>query len=379
MHQSFDNPQVAHAVTHSGVRAFVPGAAPAAELPRTIQGHLLFDEIGAFLFANGLDLTALNLMCAHEYLSRSNPKLERAIEEALRTRTALTNDWVENFYAESPVAERRAARIASTTEQVEVVLGQCLELVERSRGSAHVYSDALQAEADQLGTAQALPAVERLIGLTRAMMCQTRDIQEELRQRSIETTQLRSVLQSAQREAQVDHLTGLPNRRAFDARLRQAAEASTGEARPAAIALCDIDHFKAINDAHGHDAGDRVLGLVAATLQKVAGEQCYVARFGGEEFALIFEDCTVGAAAAIVDELRRSLGARRLINQATHEPIGHVTFSAGVALLEPADGGAASLKRADNALYAAKQSGRNRVLSAECDAAAPPAASAANA
>jgi diguanylate cyclase len=357
MHRSFDTP--------SAVRGDV---APSGDMPRVIQGHLLFDEIGAFLFSHGLDLTALNLMCAHDYLSRSNRKLERAIEEALVTRTALTNDWVENFYAESPVAERRAARIASTTEQVEAVLGQCLELVERSRGSAHVYSDALQAEAEQLATSDALPAVERLIGLTRAMMAQTRDIQEELRQRSIETTQLRTVLQSAQREAQVDHLTGLPNRRAFDTRLRQAADASAGGSCPAAIALCDIDHFKAINDAHGHDTGDRVLGLVAASLQKAAGEQCYVARFGGEEFALIFEDCAVGAAAAIVDELRRSIGARRLINQATHEPIGHVTFSAGIAPLESAEGGTASLKRADTALYVAKQGGRNRVVVAEPDA-----------
>jgi diguanylate cyclase len=359
MHRSFDSP-----LTSQAVRG---GTTPAGNVPRVVQGHLLFDEIGAFLFAHGLDLTALNLMCAHEYLSHANQKLVLAIEEALAARAPLSNDWVENFYAESPVAERRAARIASTTEQVEAVLGQCLELVERSRGSAHVYSDALQAEAEQLAASEALPAVERLIGLTRAMMAQTRDIQEELRQRSIETTQLRTVLQSAQREAQVDHLTGLPNRRAFDARLRQAAEPSVGETRPAAIALCDIDHFKAINDAHGHDTGDRVLGLVAAALQKAAGEQCYVARFGGEEFALIFEDCAVGAAAAIVDELRRSIGARRLINQATHEPIGHVTFSAGIAPLEPAEGGTVSLKRADTALYAAKQGGRNRVVVAETD------------
>lgn len=360
MHQSFDHSQVARAVVRHGV----PAGAPGGEMSRVVQGHLLFDEIGTFLFANGLDLTALNLMCAHEYLSHSNAKLVSAIEEALAVRTPLSNDWVETFYAESPATERRAARIASTTEQVEAVLGQCLELVERSRGSAHVYSDALQAEADQLSSADALPAVERLIGLTRAMMAQTRDIQEELRQRSIETTQLRTVLQSAQREAHVDHLTGLPNRRAFDARLRQAADAA-GEGPPAAIALCDIDHFKAVNDAHGHDTGDRVLGLVASALQKAADDRFYVARYGGEEFALIFEGCTVDAAAAIVDELRRSLSARRLINQATHEPIGHVTFSAGVAPLEPADGGAVSLKRADKALYAAKQNGRNRVLTDE--------------
>jgi diguanylate cyclase len=361
MHRSFDNPHGARTVGQHQVGALASGA----EMSRVVQGHLLFDEIGAFLFANGLDLTALNLMCAHEYLSHTNQKLVLAIEDALAARAPLSNEWVENFYADCPATDRRAARIASTTDQVEVVLGQCLELVERSRGSAHVYSDALQAGADELGAAEALPAVERLIGLTRAMMAQTRDIQEELRQRSIETTQLRTVLQSAQREAHVDHLTGLPNRRAFDARLRQAAEAAGGDARPAAIALCDIDHFKAVNDAHGHDTGDRVLGLVASALRKAAEDRFYVARFGGEEFALIFEGCTVDAAAAIVDELRQSLVARRLINQATHEPIGHVTFSAGVAPLEPAEGGTVSLKRADKALYAAKQNGRNRVLTDE--------------
>jgi diguanylate cyclase len=365
MHQSFDNPQLAHVAVARGAAALPPGVASIDAGARAVQSHLLFDEIGTFLFSNGLDLTALNLMCAHDYLSRSNRKLELAVEEALASRTALSNEWVEKFYAACPATERRAASIASTTEQVEVVLTQCVELVERSRGSAHVYSDALQAEADELTSADALPAVERLIGLTQAMLDQTRDIQEELRQRSIETTQLRTTLQSAQREAHVDHLTGLPNRRDFDTRLRQVAEAVAREGRPAVVALCDIDHFKAVNDAHGHDTGDRVLILVASALKKAAGDSFYVARHGGEEFALIFENCAVPAAMAIVDDLRSALAARRLINQATHEPIGHVTFSAGIAPLEPLEGGTTSLKRADNALYAAKQGGRNRVLVAE--------------
>ncbi len=337
---------------------------PDAQLARTVQGRLLFEEIGAFLFSHHLDLTATNLMCAHEYLSRSNRMLENAIESALAARTPLTNKWIEAFYGDNPTITRKVASIAATTEQVEVVLTQCLDLVERSRGTARVYSDALQAEAAQLSTASALPAVERLIALTQAMLNQTRDIQEELRQRSIETTELRSTLQDAQREAHIDHLTGLPNRRAFDARLREAADTAAREGRPVTVALCDIDHFKAVNDAHGHDAGDRVLVLVASALQKAAGDQFYVARYGGEEFAMIFDDCAVPAAWAIVDELRRSLAARHLINQETHEPIGNITFSAGVAALDAADGGTAALKRADTALYAAKQGGRNRVLEA---------------
>lgn len=344
-----------------------PEAASGMENGRTAKARLLFDEIGKFLFANELDLTAMNFMCAHDYLSGSDRKLEQAIEEALAGQTRVSNGWVQHFYAQSSASGLKAEAIASTTEQVEVVLTQCLELVERSRGSADVYSDALKAEADQLTSVEALPAVERLIGLTQAMVNQTRDIQEELRQRSIETTELRTTLQTAQREAHVDHLTGLPNRRDFDRKLRQVAELTAREGSFAAVALCDIDYFKAINDAHGHDTGDRVLVLVAAALQAAAGKRFYVARFGGEEFAMIFEDCEVAAAEVVVDELRRALKARRLVNQGTGRTIGHVTFSAGVAPLDAADGGTASLKLADNALYAAKQQGRNRVFGAGAD------------
>ncbi|MDB5704437.1 MAG: putative diguanylate cyclase [Sphingomonas bacterium] len=336
---------------------------------RRTQAELLFEEIGTFLFANGLGLSATNFMCAHDYLTHADHRLERSIQAMFASRTSLSNGWVEDFYAASTTSALRPEAIASTTEQVAVVLTQCLELVERSRGNADVYSDALQAEADRLTSVEALPAVERLIGLTQAMLDQTRDIQEELRHRSIETTQLRTTLQSAQREAHVDHLTKLPNRRDFDTRLKQVAEASAREGRPATIALCDIDHFKAINDAHGHDTGDRVLMLVASALQAgglhIGAEgKFYVARFGGEEFAMIFEDCEAAAAGAIVDTLRRDLAARRLVNQVTRAAIGHVTFSAGIAPLDPEGGGAASLKLADTALYSAKQGGRNRVCGA---------------
>lgn len=365
---------------------FHPGAGPVAglvarwtgrpadaETARMAHARLRFDEIGDFLFANNLDLTALNLTCAHDYLSRSNPRLEQAIEQSFARRDPLSNGWVESFYAECPTTGLKAATIASTTRQVEVVLTQCVELVERSRGSAHVYSDALQAEAEQLTSVETLPAVERLIALTQAMLGQTRDIQEELRQRAIETTQLRTTLQSAQREAHIDHLTGLPNRRDFDARLRQAAESVARDGDQATIALCDIDHFKAINDAHGHATGDRVLALVASAFRDAAGDRFYVARFGGEEFAMIFQGWDVAAAGVAIDALRTSLGARRLVNQETGKPIGNVTFSAGIALLNAADGGAASLKLADTALYAAKQGGRDRMFHAAPDGTIAPA------
>jgi diguanylate cyclase len=132
--------------------------------------------------------------------------------------------------------------------------------------------------------------------------------------------------------------------------------------RPLALAFCDIDHFKAINDTHGHDVGDRILKFVAQRLSSVSGNNCFVARHGGEEFVMLFEGMSAEQAARMVNEVRADLEERRLVAKQSGEPIGRVSFSAGVAALVPTDtNGRVMLREADQALYKAKNSGRNRV------------------
>ena len=96
-----------------------------------------------------------------------------------------------------------------------------------------------------------------------------------------ETDRLRENLAKARMEADVDHLTGLPNRRAFERRLVSAAIEARAKGEKLSLAFCDVDRFKLINDNHGHDAGDRVLCAVAATLNEHGGNACFVARHGG--------------------------------------------------------------------------------------------------
>lgn len=157
--------------------------------------------------------------------------------------------------------------------------------------------------------------------------------------------------------AVTDELTGLLTRGTFDDRLRRL----TAERRRLAVVLVDVDHFKTVNDVHGHLAGDRVLRGLAEHLRAAARRGDVVARLGGEEFGLLLADADLHAAVCVAERLR---GA---VRDAAFDP--GVTVSAGVAVARAGDDADAVLRRADEALYAAKDAGRDCVVGAAAVAA----------
>jgi diguanylate cyclase len=205
-------------------------------------------------------------------------------------------------------------------------------------------------------------AVVRLQKLTAEMMERTARAEAALKERSKIMGHLRSRLVQSQKMALSDALTDLPNRRAFDINLKEMVELARSKQQPLSVGFCDIDHFKAVNDRHGHATGDRVIRLVADALRKVVSPSVHVARHGGEEFALIFANQDAEFAAGLLDRARESLGERNLLARDTQAEIGTISFSGGVAELRSGENMAALLMRADAALYRAKESGRNRIL-----------------
>jgi diguanylate cyclase len=187
------------------------------------------------------------------------------------------------------------------------------------------------------------------------MLERTRASETQLAAARNEAQALRERLAAAEDEARRDPLTQLPNRRAFEDEYSRI----TANGRNASIGICDIDLFKAINDSHGHPVGDRVLRMVADILKTSCGAN-FVARLGGEEFVVLFEDVEPTAAGALLDRAREELCGRNFRVRGTDAPIGRISFSAGVASC--ADGTEPPLKRADDLLYRAKNSGRNRVV-----------------
>ncbi len=154
--------------------------------------------------------------------------------------------------------------------------------------------------------------------------------------------------------AMTDELTGLPNRRRALAALETSIAAGTG----AALLILDIDHFKRINDRHGHAVGDSVLRALSAAWRQQLGAEVVLGRLGGEEFVAVLPGAGVGQGCELAERLRASAAALGVSGWLGGQ---HLTISAGVTTLAPGDTVAAALARADNALYRAKEGGRDRV------------------
>jgi diguanylate cyclase (GGDEF)-like protein len=173
--------------------------------------------------------------------------------------------------------------------------------------------------------------------------------------------QLRYELRFAELHAMIDPLTGLFNRRHFEDRIREASAYAKRHEEPFAIVMLDLDHFKAVNDTHGHEEGDRVLVHFAAAVRAVLRGEDVAFRYGGEEFVLLLRACDSARAIEVAQRLRTRLHLREFrFANGERSPI---TFSAGVAAAQEIEGfsGDELVSRADAALYRAKDAGRDRI------------------
>jgi diguanylate cyclase (GGDEF)-like protein len=164
-----------------------------------------------------------------------------------------------------------------------------------------------------------------------------------------------------ERAAMFDGLTGVHNRRWLDDTLHRIVDRHRRKDGRLCVALIDIDHFKSFNDRFGHAAGDTVLATVAAALAENLRPSDLVARFGGEEFVIIYPDTGLADAARVSERVRRLVAGLPLVTD-DGDSLPNVTISTGVAELEPDQTVPSLLKVADAAMYRAKTSGRNRVL-----------------
>lgn len=158
--------------------------------------------------------------------------------------------------------------------------------------------------------------------------------------------------------ATVDELTHVGNRRHFTDNLEQAILRSRRYGHPLTVLIFDLDHFKVVNDSHGHAAGDQVLKTVAGAARPMIREPDSLGRIGGEEFAVLLNETPLAGGVVVAERLRQAIGAA----VCEHRSVTlRVTASFGCAELAAGDDADSLLARADKALYAAKQNGRNRV------------------
>lgn len=183
---------------------------------------------------------------------------------------------------------------------------------------------------------------------------------EELADTQKQLAQVSSELERTQEQARTDPLTGFMNRRGMEEVLIREFARSRRTATPLSVAMIDIDHFKKVNDEHGHEVGDLALVHLAKVAKAGVRDTDAVCRFGGEEFVVVFPGAASDGARFVVDRMRALIEKTPLV---AGQVKLQIRFSAGVSELRSNDGSiAVLLKRADDALYEAKRAGRNRVV-----------------
>ncbi|WP_334655543.1 GGDEF domain-containing protein [Sphingomonas panaciterrae] len=325
------------------------------------EAFSLYEAIGAFLAIHRLSADPAYYALAHEILSHPDGALARAV--AVRTDGGVR--LTQQDMAELGVLARTQPHDTPARPAEDALVAQLtMQLGDFSETVRSIHAETSDFGRDLIATAAAMrqadPASTRnyISELTAAMIERVRQAEARLAAAEQESEALRSALADARSDARQDPLTELANRRAFDEAL-----SALPPHTPVIFALCDIDHFKRVNDQFGHAVGDRVLRAVGQTIAAESGS-ALVARYGGEEFALLLVGVDMDTATGIVDRARSAVAARRFRSRATDAPIGVVTISAGLAAGTAGETREVLCARADAALYQAKAAGRNQVLSA---------------
>lgn len=318
----------------------------------------LLGAISDFMIRHDLDVTGANLATICGALSGSQPEFAAALAQREASGEPIDQGWLDTLARVDPDGHGRIAALETLSDRLEHAL---VRFARTARAAQSETSDHRGAIGEQIEAMAGPEGLARVLELSRAMLERIQQVEAAMARSEGETERLRESLAEARTEAEVDYLTRLPNRRAFERRLVAAAMEARASGAPLSLAFCDIDHFKRVNDRHGHAAGDRVLCALAASFAELAGDACFVARHGGEEFVLLFRGLGKEAAKARLDALRRAQGARLLMNRDSGQAFGRITFSAGVAEVTGDADIRSALARADAALYRAKQTGRNRV------------------
>lgn len=264
------------------------------------------------------------------------------------------------------------ARTLEAQAQMKEMLTTFIERLTQITASSTAYHGTMERCADLISRASSLaditPVLEEVMGATRAMALDSRVANEELvdlRQRTeakhAEVARLQEELDKASTQARHDPLTGSLNRKGLDEAMEREIARARRLGTPLCLALLDLDNFKALNDRLGHSGGDAALVHLAAVTREVMRPQDLLARYGGEEFVIVLPDTEVQAGVAAMTRLQRELTTRFFL-QGTEKVL--ITFSAGVAQLTETDSSVDAIKRADQAMYLAKRSGKNRVMAA---------------
>lgn len=308
--------------------------------------------------------TPTNYAVWYEFTTGINPALSEAMGKLLVDGKKFDDDAIEKLYAEF-VSECNMDVQRVLRGDIQQLLCKLAGFTDETDKQAHQFDNSLQAYGETLKQGLDASSLCALIGDmtgdTSKMRGSMHNLQSELAASKQQVEKLHQELVSARGEALVDPLTGIFNRRGFEANVKQVLSDNTLKENGLCLLMVDIDHFKKINDTYGHLFGDKVIRAIAESLKSKVKGQDSVARLGGEEFAVLLPETTAQGACVVAEHIRQSIEKGKIRRLDTQEQIGGITISIGVSVYAGDGNIVEFLDQADKALYVSKKNGRNRI------------------
>lgn len=311
----------------------------------------------------------LNYTLWYSYFSNAFPDLNKELEQAIERYGTCPQKVSENLFLQhiNKLDSEGEDQLENFQHAFSHLVNNLSDSLDQTAKETTSYSAALKTNITELDNHEVDGEVGVVINELSAnanAICDANDVfQNQLSAAQTEINALRSELEKSRKDANTDPLTGLCNRRVFESIYREFTEKNENKDELTLI-IMDIDKFKVFNDTHGHLMGDQILKFVGALLLKECPDKVIPVRFGGEEFAMLCPHKSLDTGKSIAENIRVKLASIPFTNQKTGKKIPPVTASFGVALRNGPETLPEIIERADQALYAAKDGGRNQVQTA---------------
>ncbi|WP_417683951.1 GGDEF domain-containing protein [Roseibium sp.] len=277
----------------------------------------------------------------------------------------MSSDDMQAIYGEYLAPTRLGDRLNDVGSKVSQEVEGLVDTLKLSADATSDYGSSLEKAGAKLKSLRDPEKLElfitNMVQATRTAVTSNRRLETQLLESKRQIEALQANLEAIRYESLTDELTTLNNRKHFDSTIERTVAQAQESETSFALLLTDIDHFKKFNDTFGHQTGDQVLRLVALSVKQNVKSHDVPCRYGGEEFAIILPQSGLEEAAEISEKIRLAVMSKELVKRSTGENLGRITISIGISTFKPGDTAHSLIARADEALYAAKHSGRNNV------------------
>lgn len=324
------------------------------------------EEVIEFLEKMHLPPTPANYEVCFHYLSEKNKPLSAEMDVMIHDNVEFTPEVIQKLHQKhlsiGQHSEEEKLNVMETMNQLMVLIKEFSQKNKDHNTKLEEHSDSLTEKAKDNSDLESV--ISEVVEQLEHIKDDNNHFTDQLKSSEKEIAELRDNLNKAKLEARIDGLTKLFNRRAFDELIQQHTQEATELDNDLCLLFIDIDHFKNFNDEWGHQIGDEVLKVVSGAIRRTVRGQDIVARYGGEEFAVLLPDTPPNGAQIVSENIRKLIANNRLRRKNSTEEISQITVSIGIARHrndDPHESIKYFIERADNALYKAKENGRNRV------------------